>query len=193
MKNLLTTIGFIIVCGLSVHGQTQIVDTAYSPFYNAYLKYGSGNIIPAYYKNVCTLLKLPPVDNCLDSFSIRLWTSSMEGFRLITLIQDDNSFEGHSYFYLSDTSIKEQKIRPIISLNAFLDSLRVINFNSLIPQNHIENFQDDVADGVTYTLEVVDKGSYNIVTYHAPEFFHDVDNQKFYRILKLLDKYFHFN
>ena len=57
----------------------------------------------------------------------------------------------------------------------FISALQAINFTTLISQNEIKDFTDNVDDGVRYTLEITIGKSYNVFQYHSRESFSDKD------------------
>lgn len=147
-------------------------------------------IVPAYYTELSNRFDLSKIKNT-DSFSLRLWTGSMFGYSLITFDKRNGYWDGHKYKYYSDTSIKEIKLNPKISVLDFINSLRTINFNSFISQHQIKDFQDNIDDGTWYTLEVIIEKTYKVVQCHSPELFSDSDNITFADVLKLIEKYFY--
>lgn len=64
----------------------------------------------------------------------------------------------------------------------------------MISQDQIKNFKDNIADGVTYNLEISTKNKYKLIRYRCPEYYSktEINNKKFTDILLLLDQYFHF-
>lgn len=147
-------------------------------------------IIPAYYEQLSQKFNLSEIKST-DSFSLRLWTSSMFGYNLITFENKNTHWDSHSYYYYSDTSIKEINLNPKISTLEFLNKLQVFNFDNFVSQYQINDFKDDVDDGTRYTLEIIKGKNYKVFQYHSPELFEDADNKKFSELIKLLDKYFY--
>jgi hypothetical protein len=85
-------------------------------------------------------------------------------------------------------------VELLSTLEPMIDSLRQVNFNRVISQEQVKGFQDNVADGVTYNMEVFQSGRYKMLTYHCPETYYskEENNRKFVDILMLLDKHFTF-
>jgi len=146
-------------------------------------------IFPAYYTEISNQLGLSKISDS-DSFSIRLWTSGMFGYGLHTFVKEKNKWQTHSYEYRLDSSLEEIKIKPKISLTGFVTALQAINFTTLISQNEIKDFIDNVDDGVIYTLEITIGKSYKVFQYHSPDSFSDKDNKTFSEIISLITKYF---
>ncbi len=75
-----------------------------------------------------------------------------------------------------------------------MDSLNSYDFENLLSQDEIESFTDNVADGVTYTMEIATSKYYKLLTYHCPERFAktEINNKKFLDLILLIDKYIHF-
>ena len=147
-----------------------------------------------------TKLNLIPIDKGVDSFEMRIWVGSMfVEHDLIILKYLDTSWLGQKVrYYKSEDGVthfkNERLLKPAITLPLLIDSLRVIQLDKLISQEQIPNFVDNVADGVTYNLEIATKSSYKLLTYHCPEHFSktEINNKKFLDLILLVDKYFHF-
>lgn len=144
-------------------------------------------------------LNLAPIDKGVDSFEMRLWVGSMfVEHDLIDLKYTDTCWVAQKIrYYKSEdglTHFKHEKINPGISLKLLIDSLKQVQLDKIISQEEIPNFVDNVADGVTYNLEIATKGTYKLLTYHCPEVFSktEINNKKFLDVVFLVDKYFHF-
>lgn len=144
-------------------------------------------------------LNLTSIDKGVDSFEMRIWVGSMfvEHDLIILKYADTSWLTQKIRYYESEdgvTHFKNKKIKPTISLPLLIDSLKQIQLDKLISQEQIPNFVDNVADGVTYHLEIATKGSYKLLTYHCPEHFAktEINNKKFLDLVLLVDKYFHF-
>jgi len=100
------------------------------------------------------------------------------------------------YYFEDDDRpmFKEVPVELLSTLKAMIVSLKEIDFNHLISQKEIKSFQDNVADGVTYNMEVFQSGRYKILTYHCPETYYskETNNRKFVDIIMLLDRHFTF-
>ena len=144
-------------------------------------------------------LNLTQIDKGVDSFEMRIWVGSMfVEHDLIVLKYADTSWltQKIRYYKSADgvTHFKNEKIKPTISLPLLIDSLKQMHLDKLLSQEQIPNFVDNVADGVTYNLEISTKGKYKLLTYHCPEHFAktEINNKKFLDLVLLVDKYFHF-
>jgi hypothetical protein len=145
-------------------------------------------------------LNLTPIDNGVDSFELRIWVGSMfvEHDLIILKYSDTSWLTQKIRYYKSEDGVShfknEKLIKPAITLPLLIDSLGQMQLDKLISQEEIPNFVDNVADGVTYNLEVATKGSYKLLTYHCPEHFAktEINNKKFLNLLLLVDRYFHF-
>jgi len=152
-----------------------------------------------YFSDLATTLKLLPIGNGADSFELRLWVSSMfVEHDLMILTFKNQTWESHKIrYYKSEdgvTHFKEREIKTKFSINNLVDSLKVVDFSSLPSQEEIKNFKDNIADGVTYNIEVATKSSYRHLSYHCPEHFAkaEINNKRFLDIIYLLDKHFRF-
>ena len=147
-----------------------------------------------------TKLNLPSIEKGVDSFEMRIWVGSIfVEHELIILKYSDTSWQTQKIrYYKSEdgvTHFKNEKIiKPTLSLPLLIDSLKQINLDKFISQEEISNFVDNIADGITYNLEIATKGSYKLFTYHCPEHFakNEINNKNFLDLLLLVDKYFHF-
>ena len=118
---------------------------------------------------------------------------------LIILKYDDSSWQTQKIrYYESEDGVLHSKnekiVKPNIDFPLLIDSLRAMQLDKLISQKQIPNFIDNVADGVTYDLEIATKDNYKLLTYHCPEYFgkSEVNNKKFVDFIKLMDRYYHF-
>ena len=147
-----------------------------------------------------SLLNLTPINQSVDSFEIRIWVSSVFVENdLIILKYDDSSWQTQKIrYYESEDGVLHSKnekiVKPNIDFPLLIDSLRAMQLDKLISQKQIPNFIDNVADGVTYDLEIATKDNYKLLTYHCPEYFgkSEVNNKKFVDFIKLMDRYYHF-
>jgi hypothetical protein len=64
----------------------------------------------------------------------------------------------------------------------------------MISQDEIPNFEYNVADGVTYTMEIATRKYYKVLKYHCPEKFalKEINNRKFVDLIFMIDKHLHF-
>jgi hypothetical protein len=152
-----------------------------------------------YLAEEAAILKLSPINKGVDSFELRLWVSSMlVEHDLILLSYKDSAWQSFKirYFRSEDgvTHFKKKEIKSAFSAIFLADSLKQIDFANMPSQENIKNFVDDVADGVTYNLEIATKYSYKLITYHCPEHFakSESNNKKFLDLILLLDRHFRF-
>ena len=145
-------------------------------------------------------LNLTTIDKGVDSFEIRIWVSSMfiEHDLVILKYSDTSWMTQKIRYYKSANGVthfkNEGPTKPNITLPSLIDSLRQAQLDKIKSQEEIPNFVDNIADGVTYDLEISTKGSYKLLTYHCPEHFAkaEINNKKFLDLILLMDKYFHF-
>lgn len=178
---------FLVVCCFQTKGQAPLLDSLKAQrerFEYPFI------IIPAHYVSLSQKFNLSNIKST-DSFSLRLWTNSMFGYTLSTFEKKNIFWESHSYYYYSDTSIKEIKLHPKISTMEFLHQLKTFNFDNFISQYQIQDFKDNVDDGTWYTLEVIRGEHYKVFQYHNPELFKDGQNKEFATVINLLEKYFY--
>jgi hypothetical protein len=189
MKTHFTHIALFVCLISSLQGQAQQPDTAKSIDYTYQETF---NIRPALYDKICDRLQLTELSKSLDSFSLRLWTGGMFGYQLMIINKVNGSWKSFKYSYTTENNIKEEKFKQNISITTLLVTLNSIDFKKFKNQNEIEGFNDNVADGVTYTLEVLYNNSFRILQYHAPHAFKDKDNMIFQNLLNILSKHFDF-
>lgn len=113
------------------------------------------NILIAYGEQ----MHLPRIDTGSNNFELRIWTNSMIDPDQMVLVRKfgttvlgqkfdyNSSFDSLEYYKLSDTYQN-------IALTQFVDSVQKIDFTKMLSQNEIENFEDNIADGITYHLEI---------------------------------------
>ena len=82
----------------------------------------------------------------------------------------------------------EMKCNWIESQNE-IDRLIKTGFDTIKSQNDYPGFQDKVADGWTFSIEVYRNGTYKFITYHCPAAYQDNSNQVFLKFLDVLDQY----
>jgi len=151
------------------------------------------------FKELSSTMGLSSIDKGVDSFELRLWISSMLiPNQLIVLKKSDSAYVGQriEFFLQADgrTSFKKHEINDSITLKKTMIKLRNHDFRKMISQYEISNFTDNIADGVTYTLEIATNEYYKFITYHCPEKYigHDIYNKSFSEIVKELDSTFQF-
>jgi len=142
---------------------------------------------------------LPQIDTGVNDIEVRLWTSSRFIPDLLVIIRENDSSiinQKIEYFFSPDgvTHFKKGELLQADTLKPLIDSLKKIDFSKLISQNEIENFNDNLKDGITYHLEFSSLTYYKLLTYHCPEHFAPTEqnNKRFLDIILLLDKYLRF-
>jgi hypothetical protein len=98
---------------------------------------------------------LDKIYNGVDSFEIRLRIVSMIKPNRMIIVKKSNQVvtsQDFSYDYSSDNklSFKAGKIIQNNSYPILIDSLSNYDFENLLSQDEIDNFVDNVADGVTW-------------------------------------------
>jgi hypothetical protein len=144
-------------------------------------------------------MNLPRIDTGANDFEIRLWMGSMiDPDQMIFLRKSDTSVFAQTYDYNANfDSLEYFKLTHTYQgalLRQFADSLQKVDFSKMISQDQIENFRDNVADGITYLLEVATPKYYKLITYHCPERFAktEINNKKFIDLVLALDQHLHF-
>ena len=144
-------------------------------------------------------LYLKPLEEGLDSFEMRIWASSMLAEHSLVIIKhiDSSWLVQNIRYYRSEDGVihyRNELLKPTISLSLLIDSIKQVRLAEIISQEEIPNFIDNVADGVTYDLEIATKNSYRLLTYHCPEHFAKTEpnNKKFLDVILLVDKFFRF-
>jgi hypothetical protein len=145
-------------------------------------------------------MNLPKLDTGVNGTKIRLWiTSMMIPHLLVTVNITDTSVTAQKFdYYLSDDGLvnfkPSQRGFGGDSLQLLVEELNEIDFTKMISQSEIASFNDNVADGITYNLEIATSKYYKLLTYHCPEHFAKTDpnNKKFLNIVFILDRHLHF-
>jgi len=145
-------------------------------------------------------MNLPKLDTGVSGTKIRLWiTSIMTPHLLVTLNITDTSVTAQKFdYYLSDDGLAH--FEPSQggfggdSLQLLVEELNDIDFPKMISQSEIANFNDNVADGINYNLEIATSKYYKLLTYHCPEHFakSENNNKKFLDLIFILDRHLHF-
>jgi hypothetical protein len=143
---------------------------------------------------------LPRLDTGVIGTDIRLWITSMADPDLvITLSITDTSVYAQKFdFYLSPDGVvhfkKTDKGFGGDSLQLLVEELNSVDFQKMISQSEIENFNDNIADGINYNLEIATSKYYKLLTYHCPEHFAktEINNKKFLDVIFMLDRHLHF-
>ncbi len=157
------------------------------------------NSVYEHLKGFSRQMGLPSIDTGAKEFELRIWTGSMlDPDQMVLLRKVDSVTIAQKFDYKSyiDT-LKHYKLTKTYqhtTLTKFVDSLQEIDFRTMPSQNEIAGFKDNVADGVTYHLELATPKYYKLVTYHCPEHFakSEVNNKKFLDLILAIDRYLHF-
>ena len=145
-------------------------------------------------------MNLPKLDTGVNGTKIRLWITSMiTPHLLVTLNLNDTSVTAQKFdYYISDNGIANfkpsQKGFVGDSLQLLAEEIKHIDFTKMISQSEIANFKNNVADGITYNLEISTSKYYKLLTYHCPEHFAKTEpnNKKFLDVIFILDRHLHF-
>ena len=145
-------------------------------------------------------MNLPKLDTGVSGTKIRLWiTSTITPHLLVTLNITDTSVTAQKFdYYLSDNGLAHfkpsQRGLGGDSLQLLMEELNDIDFPKMISQSEIANFNDNVADGINYNLEIATSKYYKLLSYHCPEHFAKTEpnNKKFLDVIFILDRHLHF-
>ena len=144
------------------------------------------------------MLNLSPIDKGVDSFELRIWVTSMMIPAHRTILKfDQDKWAAYDYWYypndkLVDSMTVYNKPAPneIEKLVSFLEKKEVLELPS---QFAIPNFQDNIADGQSCTIEISTKHFYKALQYRCPEHYSgEPNNVKFMSIITFLNPYFKF-
>jgi hypothetical protein len=153
-----------------------------------------------YLKGLTNQMNLPKLDTGVNGIKIRLWITSMiTPHCLVTLNITDTSVTAQKFdYYLNaDGRINYKPSERGMggdSLQLLVEEINNIDFKKIISQKEIENFEDNMADGVNYDLEISNSKFYKLISYHCPEHFAKTEpnNKKFLDIIFMLDRHLHF-
>lgn len=143
-------------------------------------------------------LSLPPIYKGVDSFELRIWVSNMIiPNRLIILKYDQGRWANYKYlYYPNDELIDSMTVynkpipKEVDKIVSFLKQKEILELPS---QFAIPNFNDNIADGQTCTIEISTRHFYKALQYHCPEFFpNEPNNVKFMGIINYLNPHFKF-
>ena len=145
-------------------------------------------------------MNLPKLDTGVSGTKIRLWiTSMMIPHLLVTVNITDTSVTAQKFdYYSNDDGLvnfkPSQRGFGGDSLQLLVEELNDIDFTKMISQSEIANFNDNVADGISYNLEIATSKYYKLLTYHCPEHFAKTEpnNKEFLDIIFILDRHLHF-
>lgn len=142
---------------------------------------------------------LPRIDTGVNEFELRIWTGSMiDPDQMVLLRKSDTGTIAQKFAYnLSFDRLEHYELIKAYrsdTLTQYVDSLKNVDFKSIISQNEIANFRDDIADGITYHLEVATPTFYKLITYHCPERFAktEINNKRFLALIFSIDRHVHF-
>ena len=131
-----------------------------------------------------------------SEFELRLWVNTVVESNMLILIniQKDILVAKKILYKIDQNQVLLYKHKEIKNIDSLKEKLNDLQFKNFISQKEIIGFKDNIADGVTYHLQIADHGYYNVVTYHCPDSFakHDKYNAAFYKFIMMLDKYFTF-
>lgn len=149
----------------------------------------------SHYSWLASQLNFPNVNERNQGLDVRIWASSMvvpmDAVR-VYISDTGQSYKRYSYQVIGDSTVSytaaEIRNDSIAELGKLLDTL---DFSGYISQEDIPEFEDLIADGMTYTMEFRKEGYYKILVYHCPDYFakKEFNNRKFLALLKLIDQY----
>ncbi len=171
-----------------------------------------------YYEIKNTLVEelyLERLEDKRNSFEIRLWKKEelLVLGQLMIIKKIDQQWICLNYYYRRSPSNQKQKkgrysyftnfsvnqfgvIKrdALMDWNDFFSTLDSNNFYNLRDQTEIPNFIDEVSDGTSYMVEILDSNKYRFFTFHQPDYFaKQYDNsKKMWNIIKLFDSNFGF-
>ncbi|MDB5203767.1 MAG: hypothetical protein JWQ27_3176 [Ferruginibacter sp.] len=151
-------------------------------------------------KGLSRKFNLPKLDTGVAGITLRLWISSpIIPHTLVTVIIGDTSVTAQKFdYYIEGNGVAH--FQPSAgrygadSLQLLVNKLNAVDFPSMISQSDIENFNDNIADGAKYYLEVSTPEYYKLLIYHCPEYFakREPNNKKFLDLILMLDRHLHF-
>lgn len=147
-------------------------------------------------------LSLSPIINGVDSFELRIWhgKSIVTPKMLVTLKYQDSAWQLTNTDYWFSYQSKNGSPEKIILDSSFTKSLTVpSNISHIIntlyqysldtfpSQHEIPDFQDKVADGEFFQIEVATSKSYKLIEYNNPNRYIDNHNQKISKLVTMLN------
>jgi hypothetical protein len=155
------------------------------------------------HQNLTNALNLSQINQGVDSFELRLWSSlAPTDLAILTIlkfidsawhltetqywISYTNKYPAPDLFILDSSTTKKQGHK--VEFSALIDSIESFNLQNIPDQNKIPDFRDGTADGMYYTLEVATKTKYKIFSYHNPARYQDSTNRKVTDILVFLQR-----
>lgn len=148
--------------------------------------------------NLTEELNLHKLKNGVDSFELRLRASiSVTRFNLLFLIKKANDSwicnrylfkykhegverkreRGIDGFSLDDwldvavDSFRVEKLTPKSGWSSFIQKLDSTKIYELPSQNEIENWRDEVTDGIDYYVEFANNKKYKFIYYNCPDYY----------------------
>ncbi|HEY5771489.1 MAG TPA: hypothetical protein VIS75_02625, partial [Chitinophagaceae bacterium] len=146
-------------------------------------------------------LNLPQINLGVDSFELRIWhgLALAEPRSLVILSYTDSSWHltGTNYWIsyenkypkegilILDSFVTKKLIVPL-PFSDIIDSIETFRLGTFPSQHEVPGFQDNVADGMFYTIELATSKYYKAINYNNPKFYSDPYNQKITRFLSFL-------
>jgi hypothetical protein len=147
-------------------------------------------------------LNLSPINNGVDSFELRIWhgKSIVTPKILVILKYQDSAWKltNTDYWFsyqltngspekiILDSSFTKSLTVPS-NISHIIDSLYQYSLDTFPSQNEIPNFQDKVADGLFYQIEVATSKSYKVIEYNNPNRYIDNHNLKMSKLITMLN------
>jgi len=148
------------------------------------------------------VLNLPSISNGVDSFELRVWhgISIATPKWLVILKYQDSAWHltdtdcwfnyqwtnGRPDKVLLDSSFTNSLKVPS-NISSLVDSIRRFRFDTFPSQGEIPDFEDRVADGVFYQIELATPNFYKAIGYSNPARYHDDYNQKVRRLITIMN------
>ena len=144
-------------------------------------------------------MNLPRINTGVKGFEIRVWTGSMiDPDQMVLLRKSDTGTIAQRFDYkTSFDSLEHYELIQTYksdTLTQYVDSLTNFDFKAMISQNEIDDFRNNIADGITYHMEISTPTFYKLITYHCPERFAktDLHNKRFLDLILAIDSHVRF-
>lgn len=169
---------FSSFCASSQHSTTRLIPDSF---------------IYKYTLNDTRLLGLPKIHDGVDSFELRIWSSSITNYNHLVILRYSKTnwrLENIKFWTRIDTNEREidsSIIAPLktkLSLDKILQSLDKLQIESLPTQHGIPGFRSSWEDGVSYTIELSKQNYYKIIWYSNPDKYSDPFNQKVTELIR---------
>jgi hypothetical protein len=147
-------------------------------------------------------LNISPITNGVDSFELRIWhglSIATPQWLVILKNQDSAWLLTHTDYWfdyqwtngkpakvLLDSSFTKSLAVPS-NIFRIVDSIRQLKLDTFPSQNEIPGFQDNVADGVFYQIEIATPTFYKAVRYGNPNRYTDTNNQQMSKLITMLN------